>query len=157
MSVVRLKTLFWEIERRNQLWSYAPHSPETGATLIYATSAINFNGCFSDRAYALSVSRKGISSSVSECPDAHPRPVRSLSVQVKSTKVRAKVLEKRISDEQKGGKNDIFLLLVSFPAKLGGPMRAGLKDGVVARSPSNISDVRGQVEDIILGNRETQN
>ncbi|GFY49651.1 hypothetical protein TNIN_270441 [Trichonephila inaurata madagascariensis] len=30
------------------------------------------------------------------------------------------------------------------------------KDVFVARKPSNISYVRGQVEDIILGNRETQ-
>ncbi|GFS38650.1 hypothetical protein TNIN_6651 [Trichonephila inaurata madagascariensis] len=89
MSVVRLKTLFWEIERR-KLASGHLQKPETGATLIYATSAINFNGR-SDRAYALL------------CP---------------------------------GGSNE------------------GLKDGAVREARPTFPDVRGQVEDIFLGEIE---
>ncbi|GFY56740.1 hypothetical protein TNIN_137571 [Trichonephila inaurata madagascariensis] len=46
--------------REAKLASGSSHSPETGATLIYATSAINFDGSPSDRAYTLSLFRKGI-------------------------------------------------------------------------------------------------
>ncbi|GFY72215.1 hypothetical protein TNIN_330641 [Trichonephila inaurata madagascariensis] len=39
----QVETLFWEIETQ-KLASGHLTQPETGATLIYATSAINFNG-----------------------------------------------------------------------------------------------------------------
>ncbi|GFY49652.1 hypothetical protein TNIN_270451 [Trichonephila inaurata madagascariensis] len=74
---------------------------------------------------------------VSECP-THilDRASEAFSVQVgASTKGRAKVLE-RTSDEQGSDEGSKTYLLGAKP---------------------NISDVRGQVEDIILGNRETQN
>ncbi|GFY72213.1 hypothetical protein TNIN_330621 [Trichonephila inaurata madagascariensis] len=115
MSVVRLKTLFWG-NRDAKLASGHLTQPETGATLIYATSAL-LQRTLCDRAYTLSVSRKGIEC-VSECPTHILDRVRSLSVQ--------------------------------------GSMR-GLKDGAVARKPvPKFPDVRGQVEDIILGNRDAK-
>ncbi|GFY53170.1 hypothetical protein TNIN_249451 [Trichonephila inaurata madagascariensis] len=74
MSVVRLKTLFWEIERRKTRPSGHLTQPETGATLIYATSAIE----------STDVSLTGASLRPSWCPGkglsvcltshAHPRP-----------------------------------------------------------------------------------
>ncbi|GFY40936.1 hypothetical protein TNIN_372761 [Trichonephila inaurata madagascariensis] len=88
---------------------------------------------------------------VSECPRILD-PVRSLIVQVKAPKCGSRSVGKRTSDEkQKGVKNDTFLLCRS-PAKLGGPMRVW-KDGLLRGSPSTFPDVRGQVEDIILGSR----
>ncbi|GFS33269.1 hypothetical protein TNIN_390831 [Trichonephila inaurata madagascariensis] len=109
---------------------------------------------------------------------AHPRPrPGSLSVQVKAPKGELKFWERNI-DEQKGGKTILFYLYRS--PEIGGS-DGGLKDVSVAGSPSNFSpdvrgpdegppkdvfvcgsrptfpDVRGQVEDIILGNRERQN
>ncbi|GFY37887.1 hypothetical protein TNIN_342361 [Trichonephila inaurata madagascariensis] len=82
---------------------------------------------------------------------AHPRPVRSLSVRLKH-KGRAKVLESEHLTSRRG-KTILFYLYRS--PRIGGPMR-GLKDVSVARKPSTFPDVRGQVEDIILGNREAK-
>ncbi|GFY73516.1 hypothetical protein TNIN_210731 [Trichonephila inaurata madagascariensis] len=75
MSVVRLKTLFWEIERDAKRSDHLWPQPETGERLlIYATSAINSQRTLpSDRAYAPSVSSKGMEC-VSECPTQYPRP-----------------------------------------------------------------------------------
>ncbi|GFY40940.1 hypothetical protein TNIN_372801 [Trichonephila inaurata madagascariensis] len=71
---------------------------ETERLLIYATSAINFNGR-SLTGFTLSLFRKGI-----ECVCLNVTHILdpSVCVRVKSTKVRAQVLEKRTSDEQKG-------------------------------------------------------
>ncbi|GFS38647.1 hypothetical protein TNIN_6621 [Trichonephila inaurata madagascariensis] len=66
MSVVRLKTLFWEIERRKtSLWS--SHTARNRSDFKYTPPQQLTSTDVSDRAYALSVSRKGIER-VSECP-----------------------------------------------------------------------------------------
>ncbi|GFY53168.1 hypothetical protein TNIN_249431 [Trichonephila inaurata madagascariensis] len=72
--------------------------------------------------YALLCPVKGLS--VSECPDAHPRPSSEASVCRLKHQKRTKV--ERISDEQKGVKTILFYLYV--PREIRGPMR-GLKDG----------------------------
>ncbi|GFY37882.1 hypothetical protein TNIN_342311 [Trichonephila inaurata madagascariensis] len=83
--------------------------------------------------------QKGGLRGVSECP-AHPRPVRSLGVQVKAPKGRAKVLEKRTSRRAEGGSDE------------------GAEGRICcAEARPTFPDVRGQGEDIILGNREAQN
>ncbi|GFY54885.1 hypothetical protein TNIN_51881 [Trichonephila inaurata madagascariensis] len=81
MSVVRLKTLFLG-NRDAKLASDHLTQPETGATLIYATSAV-LQRTLSDGAYTLSVSPKGMEC-VSECPTTSSTR-RSLSVQVKAS------------------------------------------------------------------------
>ncbi|GFS33265.1 hypothetical protein TNIN_390811 [Trichonephila inaurata madagascariensis] len=58
MSVVRLKTLFWEIERRKTGASDHLTQPETGATLLYTPpQQLTSTDASSDRTYTLSVSR----------------------------------------------------------------------------------------------------
>ncbi|GFY53164.1 hypothetical protein TNIN_249391 [Trichonephila inaurata madagascariensis] len=91
---------------------------------------------------------------VSECPTHILDLVRSPVCRL-STKVRAKVLESLGHLTSRRGKNDTFLL-VSFPAKLGGPMRGLEGRSCCAEARPTFPDVRGQVEDIILESRETQ-
>ncbi|GFY68409.1 hypothetical protein TNIN_70601 [Trichonephila inaurata madagascariensis] len=100
MSVVRLKTLFWEIERRK----LASGHTETGATLIYATSAINFNGRLRQALHPFCVLQRDERAPMSH---AHPRP-------------------------RSEGRSCCAEARPTFP------------------------DVRGQVEDIILGNRDAK-
>ncbi|GFY73521.1 hypothetical protein TNIN_210781 [Trichonephila inaurata madagascariensis] len=73
MSVVRLKTLFWEIGSKTSS-DHLTH-PETGATLIYATSAINPKRTL-PRTLRPSVSRKGdgVCSNVPRNPRPRPKP-----------------------------------------------------------------------------------
>ncbi|GFY54884.1 hypothetical protein TNIN_51871 [Trichonephila inaurata madagascariensis] len=86
MSVVRLKTLFWEIERRKTSLR-SSHTARNRSDFNIRHLGNYFNGR-SLTGLHLSVSRKGMEC-VSECP-AHPRPVRSLSVQVKASKCELK-------------------------------------------------------------------
>ncbi|GFY53161.1 hypothetical protein TNIN_249361 [Trichonephila inaurata madagascariensis] len=79
MSVVRLKTLFWEIERRKtSLWS--SHTARNRSdSLIYATSAINSSMDVSDRLTPFLCVPQRIER-VSECPThiLDPRPEASV-------------------------------------------------------------------------------
>ncbi|GFY49649.1 hypothetical protein TNIN_270421 [Trichonephila inaurata madagascariensis] len=82
-------------------------------------------------------------------PHAHPRSsVRSLSVQVKAPKGRAKVLE-RTSDEQKG-KNDTFSTCI-VPREIRGSDEGSEGRICCAEARPTFPDVRGQVEDIYFG------
>ncbi|GFS29050.1 hypothetical protein TNIN_136321 [Trichonephila inaurata madagascariensis] len=83
---------------------------------------------------------------------AHPRP-RPEALVCRLKHQRAEQSVKRTSDEQKVKR---YFLLVSFPAKWG-PMR-GLEGRIRCAEAlvQHFPDVRGQVEDIILGNREAQ-
>ncbi|GFY54889.1 hypothetical protein TNIN_51921 [Trichonephila inaurata madagascariensis] len=93
MSVVRLEDIILGNRETQTSLRSSPHSRETGATLIYATSAIKSQRMLPDCTLHPSVSRKGMEvGSISST--AHPRPRPEARVQVQSTpKVRAKVLE----------------------------------------------------------------
>ncbi|GFY40934.1 hypothetical protein TNIN_372741 [Trichonephila inaurata madagascariensis] len=87
---------------------------------------------------------------------AHPRPVRSLIVQVKAQSASSSV-GKRTSDEQKGGEKRYFSTCVVPCCEIRGSIWGVWRRTELLRgSPSTFPDVRGQVEDIILGN-EAQN
>ncbi|GFS43186.1 hypothetical protein TNIN_263551 [Trichonephila inaurata madagascariensis] len=115
MSVDRFKKLFWEIETQTATDHLT--QPETGATLIYATSAINFNGRSLTGFTPFLCSVKGLSVCLN-VPRTSSTPSEALVCRLKHQSASSSV-GKRTSEEQKGVKNDTFLL-VSFPAKLGG-------------------------------------
>ncbi|GFS43182.1 hypothetical protein TNIN_263591 [Trichonephila inaurata madagascariensis] len=114
MSVDRFK-VFWEIEGLIKL-AHSDHltQPETGA--LYATSAV-LQRTLSDRVYTFLCSVKGLEC-VSLNVHAHPRPVRSLSVQVKAPSASSRSVGQASPEEQKGGKS-IFYFGMDY-AELGG-------------------------------------
>ncbi|GFY40865.1 hypothetical protein TNIN_121771 [Trichonephila inaurata madagascariensis] len=83
MSVDRLKTLFWEIERRKtSLWSSHTARNRSDFNIRHLS---NYSTDASDRVYTFLCSVKGWSV-VSECPTHILDPVRSHIVQVKASK-----------------------------------------------------------------------
>ncbi|GFS38648.1 hypothetical protein TNIN_6631 [Trichonephila inaurata madagascariensis] len=100
------------------------------------------------------VSRKVIER-VSECPTHILDLVRSpCACRLKQSKCELKRWKANIRRAE-GGKTIIFLL-VSFPREIRGSNEGSEGRSCCAEARPTFPDVRGQVEDIILGNRETQ-
>ncbi|GFY40944.1 hypothetical protein TNIN_372841 [Trichonephila inaurata madagascariensis] len=135
----------WEIEAQQPL---IISTAETGATL---TPPQHYQRTLSDR---FTSSLFGLSVCLN-VPRTSSTPSEALLCRLKHQSASSSV-GKRTSDEQKGVKNDTFLL-VSFPCEIRGSNEGSEGRSCCAEARPTFPDVRGQVEDIILGNREAQN